>query len=210
MRLSLIPAASLALLLAGCGAVTPTDSGPERVDTKVDTPALRKEKKDAGIIPCRPPADGSAAGQGMPKVTLPCFGGGKDIDVSHLRGPMVINLWASWCGPCRDELPVYQQFHEKFGDKVQVLGVNYNDQMPEAAMDLLADTGATYPELADPNTDLAYQDPLPNFQGLPAIIFVDEDGAIVDGNGNTRVMFEEIDSLSELTRLVEKNLDVKL
>lgn len=206
MRAAVILAALLAVVVTGCSSLTPPGgSGAQRVDTDVDTPALRQLKKAAGVEACAPGPGGSVEG-GMPEVTLPCLGGGKDVDVSGLRGPTVVNLWASWCPPCRRELPIYQQFHEKYGDRVQVLGIDYNDQMPEAAMELVRDSGVTYPQLADPNTDLAHADPLPNFPGLPAIIFLDADGRIAE-NG---IIFEEIDSVSELARLVQEKLDVRL
>lgn len=209
MRGVLALAALLAVVLTGCSAVTPPDSGPQRVDTDVDTPELRQMKRAAKVETCTPGSAGRVD-DGMPEITLPCLGGGKDVDVSGLRGPMVINLWASWCPPCRRELPIYQQFHEKYGDRVQVLGIDYNDQMPEAAMELVRDAGVTYPQLADPDSDLAYAGPLPNFPGLPAIIFVNEDGTVVDDDGDRMIMFEEIDSLGELERLVQQKLDVKL
>lgn len=210
MRQPLIAAALAAALVSGCSAVSPPDDeGSKRSQTKVDTPELRQQKQAAKVEPCRPGAAPHVE-NGMPEVTLPCFGGGPDVDVSSLRGPMVVNLWASWCGPCRDELPIYQQFHQKYGDRVRVLGINFNDQMPGAAMELLSDTGATYPQLADLNSDLSLKDPLPNFPGLPGIIFVGEDGGVVDDAGDPRVVFKEIKSLDELVDLVETHLDVSL
>lgn len=203
-----------ALLLVTACAPAPEDgtSGPGRTltsDTDVDTPHLRKLKKQAQVAPCRP-GSGAHVDGGLPDVTLPCLGGGEDVNTASLRGPMVVNLWASWCGPCRRELPIYQEFARRYGDRVRVLGIDYNDQMPEAALELLQDTGARFPQLAAPGAELNLQDPLPNFPGLPAIIFVDRDGRVVDENGDPRVVFEEIDDLDELEQLVEENLDVTL
>ena len=90
---------------------------------------------------------------GLPAVTLPCLGGGSDVDLSTLRGPMVVNLWASWCGPCRTEMPILQGFAEEYDGRVAVLGVDYQDVQPEAALELARDSGVTYPLLADPQAD---------------------------------------------------------
>ena len=87
-------------------------------------------------------------------MTLPCLGGGRDVDLARLRGPMVVNLFAQWCGPCRSELPYYQELHRKAKGKVQVLGVDYLDTQPKAALELVEQTGVTYPLLADPAGNL--------------------------------------------------------
>ena len=96
------------LLLASCtasGSGTPKIS-QSRVD--VDTPQLRALKADAGVAACRP---GSGQGQ-LPELTLPCLGGGRSVDLSTLQGPLVVNLFAQWCGPCRQELPYYEALHQ--------------------------------------------------------------------------------------------------
>ena len=54
---------------------------------------------------------------------------------------MVINLWQSFCGPCRNEMPALQEFHEKYGDQVPVLGIDSQDLQPEAALELAEKTG---------------------------------------------------------------------
>lgn len=214
-RRALLGAATLLLLLGGCSALTPPDSGNGgdadsfRSKTEVDTPELRDAKANTKLPDCRP-GKGSHGEGTLPALTLPCLGGGTAVDVSTLQGPMVINLWASWCPPCRRELPIYEKFYAEHGDRVAVLGVDFNDQQPGAALELARETGISYPQLADPNTDLALADPLPNFPGLPAIIFVDADGRVVDDSGNLRVVFEEIESVGELEELIEQHLALDL
>jgi thiol-disulfide isomerase/thioredoxin len=112
---------------------------------------------------------------------------------------MVVNLWAQWCGPCREELPYYQQLHEQAGDDVQVLGVDYQDTRPEWALDLLDQTGVTYPSLADPGGELRV--PF-RVRGLPAIVLVDEDGGVAHRE------FVVIESYEQLATLVEEHLGV--
>ena len=191
------------LLLTGCTSdPSPPDGVPKRSDVDLDTPKLREIKTDAGVEPCRP-GSGAAVDDGLPELTLACLGGGKDVELSSLRGPLVINLWASWCTQCRGEMPVLQQFHEEYGDRVPVLGVDWQDVQVEAALELARDTGVTYPLLADPNGDWGDIDGMP-VRGLPGLVLVDEDGRIAYRN------LEVIESLDELTGLVRDHLGVDL
>ncbi len=170
-----------------------------RVD--VDTPELRAAKADAGIEPCEavdaPPADADP----LPEVTLPCLGGGPAVDLSGVRGPAVVNLFAQWCEPCREELPYYQRLHEQGGRDVRVLGIDYLDTQPDGALALAADTGVTYPLLADPDGVLRSEF---RIRGLPGVVFVDAQGRV------THVEFTVIRSYRQLTDLVEEHLGVSL
>jgi len=211
-RTAALASAAVVLLLGGCSSLTPPDSGgggAQRSNVRVDTPELRDAKAVTKLPDCEP-GKGSHGEGTMPAITLPCLGGGSEVDVSTLQGPMVINLWASWCPPCRRELPIYEEFHQLHSDEVAVLGIDFNDAQPGAALELARETDLSYPQLADPNVDLALADPLPNFPGLPAIIFVAADGTVVDDSGNLRVVFEEIESVEELEDLVEDHLDIDL
>ena len=110
--------AALVLLLTACesGAAPPGESNVE-----VDTPQLREQKAAAGIEPCEP---GTGSGGELPDLTLPCLGGGSDVDLSTLRGPLLLNVWWSGCGPCVREMPVLQQLHDEDGDVHHHLGVS--------------------------------------------------------------------------------------
>lgn len=200
----LLPAAlvAAALVLGACDSGDlPKPPGEAKVD--VDTPALRAIRQDAGIEPCRSTTD-TAVDDGMPDLTLPCLGGGDAVNVGGLRGPMVVNLWASWCGPCRNELPVYQQFYERYGDQVAVLGVDYNDVQPQAALELARDTGVTYPLLADPGSSIEGSDVFPTIPGLPWVVLIDADGAVVHRQP------VEIKSVDQLVDLVNEHLGTDL
>lgn len=196
------------LVLASCGAGEPAgdrsaeDPGRFAVDVDVDTPELRAAKEAAGLQECpTPEGPRPDAEEPLPDVTLACLGGGPDVDLTALRGPMVINLWAQWCPPCREELPHYQRLHEEAGDQVAVLGVDYQDTRPDWALDLLAQTGVTYPSVADPGGKLRV--PF-RVRGLPGIVFVDEDGEV------RAVDYVVIESYEQLTDLVEQRLGVSV
>lgn len=203
MRRVLPAALAAALLVLGAcdSTVLPKPPGQAKVD--VDTPALRAIRADAGIEPCRP-GPGATVDGGLPDVTLPCLGGGPDVDVASLRGPAVVNLWAAWCNPCRKELPIYQQFYERYGDRVDVVGIDYNDVQPKAALELARDTGVTYPLLADPGSSLEGTDAFPTIPGLPWLVLVDADGEVVHKQAI------EITSVEQLVDLVNEHLGTDL
>lgn len=184
------------------GAGTGIEVRPPSVE--VDTPALREVKARTGMEDCKPGAGVSVDG-GLPGVTLPCLGGGPDVDLSSLRGPTVINLWASWCGPCREEMPALEEFHQTYGDEVAVLGIDVNDVQPEKAMGLIEATGATYPSLVDVGGDILSEQAFAFARrGLPSFVFIDAQGAVVGStNGG-------VDSVDEIKALVADNLGIRL
>jgi thiol-disulfide isomerase/thioredoxin len=193
--------AATVLLLSGCGSDGVATPSGSRI--AVDTPQLRALKKQAGVESCRP-GTGSPVSGGLPQVTLPCLGGGPDVDLATLRGPLVISVWASWCGPCRHEMPVLEAFHQKYAGKVGVLGVDYQDPQTAAALTFVQHTGATYPLLADTEGALDRAAPLPHLAGLPFLVLVGAGG---------KVAFQEftvLDSEQQLADLVHEHLGVTL
>ena len=175
-------------------------AGPAKIE--VDTPELRRLKADLGVEDC-PNVEADPVEDGMPDVTLPCLGGGRDVPISGLRGPLVVNVWASWCGPCRTEMPVLQEFHEKYGARVPIVGIDYEDRQVSGAFDLVRETGATYPLLADPQSTLQGAGPFPGLMGLPIFAFVDK-------QGRATVVAGGVDSVGELVDLVDTHLGVDL
>lgn len=101
---------------------------------------------------------------------------GETIRLSDLRGQVVvINFWASWCPPCRDEAPYLQAMWQKYGDQgVVFIGVDYVDTEPEA-LAYIAEFGITYPNGPDIGTQIsqAYR-----IQGVPETFFVAKDGTL--------------------------------
>ena len=173
-----------AALLVGCssGASDTTDKpvfGSSNGSVPNSVPhagELAKAKAAAGIEGCPKTAMTKAKAKGLPALTLDCLGGGNPVHLAGLRGkPTVINLWASWCGPCREELPLFAKAHEQLGDRIQILGIDFADDAPDAALSLAAKAGVTYPLVADPKSSV--QAAL-LVVGLPQTVFVDEQGTI--------------------------------
>ena len=198
----------IAVLVSGLTACAPGSDGTgitvNPPDVSVDTTALREVKARIGMEDCAP-GDGEPVAGGLPAVTLPCLGGGPDVDLAGLRGPMIINLWQAFCGPCRKEMPALQKFHEQYADQVAVLGIDYNDVHPDGALALAEETGAQYPSLADPGGDLTGHEAFAIARrGLPAFVFLAEDGTLAG------VELGGVDSVAEVVALVEEHLGVTL
>jgi len=192
------PLCAVLTMASACGSTPDTATPAARttsISTSVDvaTPELQALKASAGIADCPQVAPVDPVPEGLPDLTLPCLGGGADVALSSLRGkPLVLNLWASWCGPCRDELPLFQRVHEAFGSRLTVLGVDINDQQPAKALALASDTGVTYPLLADPDASLRV--PL-EVMGLLQTVLVAADGRMVSVE---RRVFSSYDQLRSL------------
>lgn len=99
-----------------------------------------------------------------------------DAELRALRGhPVVVNLWASWCDPCRYELPFFQREALRRGDKVAFLGVNVGDERG-AAGQMAAEFPMPYPSFEDPRSRLVARY---RSRGLPATAFYDASGKLV-------------------------------
>ena len=147
------------------------------------------------VTGCSSEKKDTKVGTELPDVTLQPLHGGQPVDLSSLKGPLVINLWASWCGPCREELPQYQAFSQKYAGKVDVLGVDWQDTRTAQAQALIRSTGVTYPLVTDPGGRL-------RAQALPKVILVDEDGKVAHQE------YARITSVKMLEGLVHRYLGV--
>lgn len=98
--------------------------------------------------------------------------------LADLRGyPVVVNVWASWCVPCRQEFPVLQKLSARYGKQVAFLGVNSEDS-DDAAATFLGEEPVPYPSYTDPDKDILTS--LGGFGGLPDTAFYDDSGELVN------------------------------
>jgi len=98
--------------------------------------------------------------------------------IAGLHGyPVVVNVWASWCIPCRQEFPVLQKLSARYGKQVAFLGVNAEDS-DDAAATFLEEEPVPYPSYTDPDKEILTS--LGAFGGLPDTAFYDESGKLVN------------------------------
>ena len=169
----------VAVLVAGCGADEPTKpsfgGGSEPAGTSSDE--LADLKAAAKIEDCPTTSEAASGENALPDLELDCLGGGRPVQLSGLSGvPTVINLWASWCKPCREELPMLAKADREYGEGVRFIGIDVADAAPEAALRLAQESGVTFPQLVD--RDGRTRASL-KYVGLPQTIFVDEQGRMV-------------------------------
>lgn len=149
LRWLLVPAALIAVAAA---AMWPRAEEGITLTAELDGPAPGFELKNL-----RP---------GAPPVSLAAAGG----------RPVVLNVWASWCTPCRREMPALAAAHGTFGDRVAFIGINHQDTR-DHAIALLDGTGVAYPSGYDPEGSVALDYGL---FGMPTTISISADRELLE------------------------------
>lgn len=134
------------------------------------------------------PGDVAEVGSEAPDFTVEVIDGGT-FTLSEARGqPVVLNLWASWCDPCRKEIPSISEYADANPD-VTVIGVAVND-VDDDSREFAAEIGASYP-LALGNREVEDKYPL---LGLPGTYILDANGVVTDLHNG----IVDVDTLIEL------------
>lgn len=104
---------------------------------------------------------------------------GNEVKLSDYKGtPLVLNYWASWCGPCQSEMPLFKEANNKYGDNVKILMINMTDgqrETVESAKKYMVDNGYDMLTLYDTDLDFANKY---NVASIPRTVFIDKDGFI--------------------------------
>ena len=130
---------------------------------------------DPGDTAGAPGATSAQSADGrLPDVDLTALSSGEPSSLADIEGPAVINLWATWCAPCRAEIPDFEEVHQARGDEVRFVGVNIGEDA-EDAQAFVDDVGATYDQYADADGDVATA---LSATAMPVTVVIDADGRI--------------------------------
>jgi thiol-disulfide isomerase/thioredoxin len=133
-------------------------------------------------------------------ISVECVDGSVGVILESLRGPMIINVWGSWCTSCLAEMPEFVSFYSKAKGKVQLVGVAVEEAAPENSRRFIEKHGMTWPNFYDRDNKTR------GFfgMGVPVTWFIDKSGAV------TYKKIGVIKSEAELITLTEKYLGVKI
>jgi thiol-disulfide isomerase/thioredoxin len=130
--------------------------------------------------------------------TLECLDGNSNIVLEAIKGPAIINVWGSWCAPCREEMPFLRQLAAT--GKVQIIGIDVEEPNIEKGRKFVINQGITWPNLydRDGSTKSTFG------MGVPVTWYLDSDGKVVYRHIGV------LNSKRQLFLQVEKHLGVKL
>ena len=162
---------------------------PAAAELTQDPADLAQARQAADLPPC--PAGQGPGPAALRGVSASCAADGTAVDVAQsLAGrPVLLNLWAYWCGPCADELPALVEYQQRMGERVLVVTV-HQDPNEEAALDRLAEWGVRLPTLQDGDRRIAAALKVPNV--MPATVLIGSDGSVTEVLPRAFVSADEI------------------
>jgi thiol-disulfide isomerase/thioredoxin len=174
------------LLLTSCSQVSVNseteNQSSQQVGKVVDCKEISSEKLWTGGTP------------------LDCLDQSAGAQLGALRGPMIINVWGSWCAPCVEEIPHFVRFYEKAKGVVQLVGVNVEEANLQDAQEFVVENGITWPNLYDSDGRSRQYFGL----GVPVTWFIAPNGEVIYKHIGV------INSESELIDLTQEHLGIKI
>jgi len=156
----------------------PSQGQPSAGPEQQDPGELAAARREADLPPC-PVGDGGPGFVALQQVAAVCAQDGRPVDVGQILAgrPVLLNLWAYWCGPCADELPALVDYQQRVGQEVEVVTV-HQDPNEEAALARLTEWGVKLPTLQDSDRRIAAALKVPNV--MPATVLLRADGTVAE------------------------------
>lgn len=182
------------MALGSGNTTTTTASSPQQAATST-------AQFDPQLNACAGSAD--TAAPGVLSLAGDCLGSGEEVSLATLAAgrPVIVNVWAFWCGPCREEMPVLQEFAARHGDEVAVVGI-HADVSTARGIGFATELGIDFPLIAD--TSGAYLAALEVPKVIPLTVMISADGEIA------QVLARPVTSLDDLTSQVNAALGLSL
>jgi len=136
------------------------------------------------------------------KLELPCLDGSTSIDFHQIKGPIVINIWGSWCEGCRQEMPYFIDLYATQSFKsgqIQLLGIDVEENSPTSGPDYIKQSGMSWPHLNDVDDQTkAIFGP-----GVPVTWFINSQGVVVEKHigayQNKKQLFDQVEKAFGIT-----------
>jgi cytochrome c biogenesis protein CcmG/thiol:disulfide interchange protein DsbE len=136
-------------------------------------------------------------------IMMPCLDGSTELNFHQLKGPLLINVWGTWCEGCKQEMPYFVELYQSplfKNGQIQMLGVNVEEKSKEDAVDYIQKSGMSWPNLEDTSgISKSIFGP-----GVPVTWFIDENGKTID------IKIGAYTNKKQLFNQVEKAFGVKL
>ena len=105
---------------------------------------------------------------------------GKNVALADFRGKLlIVDIWGTWCPPCRMEIPHFVELRKNYADKMDIVGINYErgaaDEAVTKIQQFIDDEGVTYTCVIG---DAETKDQVPEFEGFPTTLFLDAEGVV--------------------------------
>jgi cytochrome c biogenesis protein CcmG/thiol:disulfide interchange protein DsbE len=180
-----VAAVSAVVLVAGCGG--------DNASEAMTRPAAAQAGLDIDAVPpCPATPHVAPRADGLPPLTLHCLGAGPSVRLSDLRGtPMVLSVWAAWCGDCSDEAPLFASLHMRAGNTLRFFGIHYQAKRGYG-LQSARDFGIFFPSVHDAagnQTIKALKAPSP-----PETLFVTADGRVAYRHRGVLTSQRQLDS----------------
>ena len=171
------------LLLSGCS-----------TDEQRPTAAL-------GVIPNCDEIDTSK--ETSKKLKMSCLDSSSEINYHSIKGPIIINVWASWCTGCKEEMPYFVDLYANpvfISGEIKLLGIDVDEKNADSGPNFIKSHGMSWPHLEDTDS----RSKLVFGPGVPVTYFVDKNGVVIHKH------IGAYQSKSQLYEAVEKYFEVKL